>query len=282
MAQARKLGGRVQAAVWVDGWSQPVIVGDDLDRQMRMWSMAKPVEAIAVLQLAARAGIRPSVGFRLSMQRALRRSENCPARRMVLELEKLTGGPRAARMAFTAVLRRAGADPAVAWEMDGPSDQSADCEAFLDRESAGLATPDTVAVLFGTSLWRLTDAVHFAHALGDGAYGAAGAAVISTMSRPKLLSRETGAVFTAPTAWGAGRAFRGYHVAYKAGWGGATQRHFLAGQFAVVNVKGRNVAVAAAFHPRTQPAIDDPGETAAPQALEVIFFEISRMLTRLH
>jgi hypothetical protein len=249
---------------------------------MRMWSMAKPVEAIAVLQLAARAGIRPTAGFRVSMQRALRRSENCSARRMVLELEKLTGGPRSARLAFASVLNEAGANPVVAQEMGRPSDQSSDCETFLKRKSSGLAAPDSVAMLFGTSLWTVGDAVHFAHALGDGVYGAAGTAVLRTMARPKLLSQEPGAVFTAPRSWGAGTAFRGHRVAYKAGWGGVAQRSFLAGQFAIVTVRGRNVAVAAAFHPRVQPTIDDPGATVAAQALEIIFTSVARVFQRLH
>jgi hypothetical protein len=40
------------------------------------------------------------------------------------------------------------------------------------------------------------------------------------MAKPKQLSQEQGAVFTAGLLWGAGIAFRGYRVAYKAGWGG--------------------------------------------------------------
>jgi hypothetical protein len=276
VAQARTLGGRVQAAVWIDGWTRPVVVGDDLGRRMRMWSMAKPVEAIAVLQRAARVGVRPTAGFRLAMDRALRRSENCAARRMVLELEHLTGGPAAARAAFASVLSEAGAHPTVATETDGPSDQSTDCEAFLSRESAGLSVPDREAVLFGTSLWRVDDAVRFAHALADGTFGVEGASVLLTMTKPKLLSQEAGAVFTASPLWGAGTAFRRYRIAYKAGWGGATRHQFLAGQFAVVYAKRRRAAVAAIFHPSVQPRIDDPGETTAPHALEAIFAAVAR------
>jgi hypothetical protein len=281
VTHAHELGGRAQAAIWLDGWPGPIEVGDDLDHPMRMWSMAKPVEAIAVLQRAARDGVRPTAGFRLAMQRALRRSENCAARRMVLELEQLSGGPRGARVAFAAVLRDAGAHPVVASETDAPADQSAECEAFLVRERSGLAEPDSEAVLFGTSRWTVADAVRFAHALGNGRYGAAGPSVLVTMAKPKRLSQERGAVFTADPLWGAGLAFHGYPVAYKAGWGGAQQGAFLAGQFAIVDLDGRRAAVAAMFHPGTQPRIDDPGETPAPQALQETFAAVARAFPRL-
>ena len=59
------------------------------------------------------------------------------------------------------------------------------------------------------------------------------------------------------------------------------RRAFLAGQFAIVNVKGRRVAVAAMFHPNTQPRIDDPGETLAPEALEEIFTVLADTFPRL-
>jgi hypothetical protein len=281
VADAHGLGGNVQAAVWADGWSAPVAVGDDLDKTMRMWSMAKPVEAIAVLSRAADDHVRPTPGFGVAMHRAIQRSENCSARRMVLELQNLTGGTGGARAAFATILREAGARPIVATQEDGPTEQSADCEAFLEHVERGLRAADGVAVLFGTSRWKVTDAVRFAHALADGLYGSAGAEVLSTMSEPKELSEEPGATFTADPRWGAGLAFRDYPLAYKAGWGGTRQGAFLAGQFAIVTVHGRRVAVAAMFHPRTEPQIDDPGETTAPLALEAVFMSVARTLPRL-
>jgi hypothetical protein len=238
---------------------------------MRMWSMSKPVEALAGLQLAARDRVPVTAGFSVAMQRALRRSENCAARRMVLEVQQLTGGLLGARTAFGAILRVAGARPIVAYQTEGPTEQSAECETFLERERSGLVDPDGEAVLLGTSRWTVEDAARFGHALAGEKYAAAGAAVLMMMAKPKQLSQERGAVFTADLRWGAGVGFLGYRVAYKAGWGGSRQRAFLAGQFAVVNVKGRHVAVAAMFHPSTQPRIDDPGETSAPEALEEIF-----------
>ncbi len=104
VAQARDLDGHVQAAVWVDDWPAPIAVGDDLRRPLRMWSLAKPVEAVAALQFASRKRVQLTAGFTLAMERALRRSENCSARRIVLELEQLAGGPAGARVAFAAVL----------------------------------------------------------------------------------------------------------------------------------------------------------------------------------
>jgi hypothetical protein len=200
---------------------------------------------------------------------------------MVLELQRLSGGTRGARQAFAAILGDARADPVVATQEDGPAEQSADCEAFLERYESGLPAPDGNAVLFGTSLWSVMDAVRFAHALADGVYGSSGGLILGTMSEPKEVSEEPGATFTADPRWGAGIAFSGYPVAYKAGWGGARQGAFLAGQFAVVTVRGRNVAVAAMFHPTTQPQIDDPGETRAPLALEELFAAVAAIFPQL-
>jgi hypothetical protein len=281
VAQAHRLGGRAQVSVWVDGWPVPVSVGDDLEKPMRMWSMAKPVEAIADVSRAAKDHVRLTAGFEIAMRRALRRSENCSARRMVLELQKLSGGTRGARNAFASVLREAGVRPIVATQEDGPSEQSADCEAFLRAYQDDLPTADGTAVLFGTSLWTVTDAVRFAHALADDRYGPPGDVVLTTMAKAKELSEEPGATFTTDPRWGAGLAFAGYPLAYKAGWGGTRQGAFLAGQFAIVTIRKRRVAVAAMFHPRTQPQIDDPGETQAPRAIQDIFAAVAHTFARL-
>jgi hypothetical protein len=278
---ARRLGGTIQVAAWADGWNAPVVVGDDLDEPMRMWSMAKPVDAIAAMKLAAQRHLQLTPAFALALQRAIQRSENCSARRLVLELQHLAGSPAGARRTFAMVLGDAHAHPLVATEEDGPSEQSADCEAFLDEHAAGLPSADGVAMLFGTSRWTVTDAVRFAHALGDGAYGSAGARVMHVMQLPKELSQEPGATFTADVRWGAGVAFRGYRVSYKAGWGGTQQQAFLAGQIAIVTDGRRRVAVAAMFHPSVQPSIDDPGETEAPRALEDVFGAVAEALPTL-
>jgi hypothetical protein len=50
----------------------------------------------------------------------------------------------------------------------------------------------------------------------------------------------------------------------------------------VVDVDGRRAAVSAMFHPTTQPRIDDPGETPAPQALRDIFGSVAHAFSRLH
>jgi hypothetical protein len=127
----------------------------------------------------------------------------------------------------------------------------------------------------------VSDAVRFAHALGSGAYGAAGDGVLGYLRRTKGVSAEAGPNgFTADPAWGAGRAFARWDPAYKAGWGGADAGRFLVGQIAVVRVGAHTAAVAAMYHPSRQPTLDDPGQVNAATALEALLDRVADELAR--
>ena len=267
--RTEQLGGAVEAAVLAPGWSAPVSAGD-AQRQVRMWSMSKPVAAVAALE--ATHGTKPSAQLMSAMTRAITRSENCPQRRVVLGLQALTGGPTQARAALRGVLAHAGATHAAITSSAPPPEAA--CQPYL--QSSGLKDPMAGALTLGTSRWTVLDAVHFAAALGAGEYGRPGQTVLGLMQRTKHPSEELGdpSEYTPDPAWGAGKAFAGMHPAYKAGWGGVQQQSFLAGQLVVVH----GVAIAAFFHPSTQPPIDDPGQTKAPQALELIFRAVRAQL----
>jgi CubicO group peptidase (beta-lactamase class C family) len=239
---------------------------------MRMWSMSKPVTAVATLLALQRAGSAPSRELMRAMTRAITRSENCPQRRMVVELQTLTGGSRGALAALRSVLATAGVTDA---EFDsatvGPDPA---CRSYLAAQR-GVRDPLGPALQIGVTDWTVRDAARFAAALGEGRYGAAGTRVLTLMRRPKGRSAEESlADYTPHLDWGAGAAFAGLDPAYKAGWGGTQQASFMAGQYAVVRVAGHMVAVAAMFHPRVQPPLDDPGRTNAPDALAAIFTKV--------
>jgi hypothetical protein len=268
---AERLGGTAKAAVWVEGWSGPVIRGTNRNERFQMWSVSKPVVAIATLDAARRTGKQPSPELRASVLGALTRSENCRQRRVVLGLQALTGGPQPARRRFQQVLSAAGARDAVVTAQIAAPDPN--CIAFLTRTGRGLTHPLGLAVQFGASEWTIRDAVTFAHALGSGTYGEAGRTVEGIMALPKQRSRELRKPddFTADLRWGAGNALSKWHPAYKAGWGGSATQSFEANQLAIVNVGGRTFELAAAFKPHQQPVLDDPGRTNAPAAFEAIF-----------
>lgn len=267
-AAKTKFGGRAEAALLIDGWARPVLAGDAGGR-MRMWSMSKPVTAVAVYE-------RPSGGPQPTLQNAidgaLRASENCRQRRVVLGLEELTGGVAQAREAFRSVLARAGArGVSVPPE---PANAPPECQQYLTTEGApGIKQPLGPALQLGTSEWTVADAAKFAYALGAGRYGAAGERVVALMRAPKRRSSELAdpSEYSARENWGAGTALADFQPAYKAGWGGYLTGQYLAGQLVVMRIGGHSVGVAAAFHPDTQPRSDDPGDTKAPAALETIF-----------
>jgi hypothetical protein len=276
---AERLGGTAEAAVWVQGWPQPVHAGD-FRRVTRMWSMSKPVTAVATLEAAAKIGRAPSATLVDAMSRALSRSENCRQRRVVLGLQTIAGGVPAAHADIVDVLSRSGARGARVTEDVGPI--AAPCRSYLSSTSAGLADPFGPALLLGVSTWTVDDAVAFAHALAAGVFGSAGDRVIGLMRAPKARSAEleVPSDYTARLDWGAGRALRPWRPAYKAGWGGSADGRFLVGQIAVIDVEGTYIALAAMFHPSVQPAIDDPGSTAGPAAIEAIFGSVASILRR--
>jgi len=266
---AKRLHGHVAAAAWVDSWPAPVTAGD-AEKSFRLWSMSKPITAIAARE--TRASLPPA--FTTWMTRALVRSENCPQRQMVVALQAAAGSPAAARRYFLRVLEQANASARVDGTAAPPEMSCERYRATID----GTADGDTKRALqLGTAEWTIRDAVSFAHALGARWYDGAGEEVLRVMAEPKERSEEEQPdEFTAQVDWGAGRAFAGWSPAYKAGWGGSRHGNFLAGQYAVVSHGGHTIAAAAVFWPAEQPDVDDPGRTDAPQALETIFGAVRR------
>lgn len=272
---AAALGGTAEAAIMLDDWHAPLIASSETrgeERFMRMWSMSKVATMIAVLRSlgwAQRPGRPISGELDEALHGAITRSENCRQRRVVLELQRLTGSTTAARDAMRAVFAEAGAGVKVGTQIAPPEEN---CFEYLSTQT-GLAEPLAPALLLGTSTWRVGDAARLVHALATDIYGAAiSHEVLGLMRLPKLPSREvpTGEL-TAPLDWGAGESLPP-DTPYKAGWGGSLNGNFLAGQIALAELPGvGRAALVAAFHPERQPSRDDPGITEAPQALDAIF-----------
>jgi hypothetical protein len=279
--QADALGGNAAAAVWVSGDPAPLSSGP-VSARHRMWSMSKVVVGIAALEAI---DDKPDLVLSSALADAIRRSDNCAIRRVIVGLQKESKrGVAGAVAAFAEVLANAGARieavprAAIAEEA---------CVRYLTRHRGGLSGGDLgVAAQFGTVEWSVRDAIAFAHALGDGAYGAPGEHLLELMARPKESPLEEPAPPSAPPLdWGAGAVFpSAWHPAWKAGWGGSRERpaSFLAGQIVVLHVHRTPVAVAAVFLPNVQPTDDNPGITAAPQALELIFTAVRSGLRSAH
>jgi hypothetical protein len=271
-AAAERLGGTVEAAVLLPGWPAPAIVGDPR-RRSRMWSMAKPVAAI----FARLPPEGPTRVVRAAMQNAIQRSENCPQRRVVLEVQKLAGGIPEARQLLAAVIHKSGAS-VVTTNQAEPATES--CREYLRKAGEGLTDPFGSTLLLGTWTWTVADAVRFAGALGNGTYGEPGAAVLYDMARPKRASREATAMeHTMDPAFGAGKVWE--RVAYKSGWGGTVQHDFVVGQYGTVGGAGTaRVAFAVVFHPDEahQPPIDDPGRTPADEAIQAVLKPVKQAL----
>lgn len=283
---AAGLGGSVEASVMLGPWRDPVVVTSDRDgeqRPLRAWSLSKVFTFVALLRelgWGTTAGRAPSPEVDAALAGAITRSENCRQRRIVLELQRVVGGsPLAARAAVVGTLARSGARVRVAADAPAPETM---CVGFL-RTQRGLRDPLGPGLLLGTSTWRIADAVRFVHALGTNRYGQAlSKRVLSLMRVRKARTREAPpGDFTAPLDWGAGRALAALQPAYKAGWGGALQGDFFAGQIAVLNLpRGGTAAVAVMFHPREQPPKDDPGLTPAPEAIETVMTALAHELER--
>ncbi len=278
---ADELGGQAAGAVWVSGDAKPLLSGP-VDARRRMWSMSKVVVGVAALQVVHD---RPDPVLSSALADAIRRSDNCAIRRVIVGLqENLNRGVAGTVAAFEGVLANAGARIEVA-----PQSAAAEeaCVRYLERHSAGLPGGDLgVAPQFGTAQWSVLDAIAFTHTLSGGVYGAAGAYLLGLMERPKESPLEEPPPPSAPPLdWGAGAVFPGsWHPAWKAGWGGSRERpaRFLAGQIVVLRVSRTPVAVAAVFLPSVQPAVDNPGITTAPRALERIFTAVRSGLWAEH
>jgi hypothetical protein len=276
---AAAMGGTAEAAIMLDGWSTPVIASseaDGEDRFMRMWSMSKVATMVAVLRglgWGAQQGKPLSTELEAAFQGAITRSENCRQRRVVLELQRLSGGIAAAREALQSVFEKTGSEVRAGTQVAPPE---ANCIAYL-KTQRDLAAPLAPALLLGTSTWRIGDAVRLVHALARDAYGGAiSERVLALMRQSKQASREVPpGELTAPLSWGAGESLPA-GTAYKAGWGGSLNGNFLAGQIALADLPDTDpAAIAVAFHPDQQPPRDDPGITVAPAALDAIFAAVS-------
>jgi hypothetical protein len=268
--EAKQLDGEAAAAIWVDGDSQPVLSGPVLVPH-RLWSMSKAVATLAALGAV---NDRPDPVLSSAVTDAIRRSDNCAIRRVIVGLQdRLGAGTPGAVRAFEQILATAHARLEQA-----PQAASAEpaCVRYLDSHQGGLPGSDLgTAAEFGTAEWTEYDAISFAHALSAGAYGFPGADLLKLMALPKEPPLETPEPPSSPPLdWGAGAAFpAAWRPAWKAGWGGSQNRppRFLAGQIVVLGLARTRVAVAAIFVPRAEPATDNPGITRAPQALELMF-----------
>ena len=284
VARAETFGGAVEAAAMLDASAKPIVVTSErrgAGRYMRMWSMSKVATMVALLRelgWANRPGRPPSAELAADLQGAITRSENCRQRSVVVELQRLAGGIRAARRAMFRVFARAGARARIATQVAAPE---ASCVPFLESQ-VEIADPLAPALLLGTSTWRVSDAVRLMHALAVGAYGRAlSARVLRQMSAPKLPSRESAAgELTGSPEWGAGEALASLHPAFKPGWGGSLNGNFLAGQIAMAPTDaGGHLAIAVMFHPDEQPSRDDPEITAAPRAVSEVMESVRASLS---
>jgi hypothetical protein len=192
---------------------------------------------------------------------------------MIVELQELTGSPEAAGEAFLGTLKVAGAQANVPAQATAPE---MDCDRYVTALRGTQEGATAPALQLGTAEWTIADAVAFAHALGKGDYKSVGDRVLAVMrlSKERSPEQEPGEYTVSTNSWGAGDAFEGWSPAYKSGWGGARHQNFLVAQYVVLNRNGHVIAVAAAFHPRSQPEIDDPGRTKGPDALEAVFGEV--------
>lgn len=279
--QAAELRGEAAVAVWVDGDPHPILSGPALVPH-RLWSMSKAVVSIAALQAT---DDRPDSVLSSAMTDAIRRSDNCAIRRVIVGLQdRLGNGTSGTVVAFEKVLATARA------RIERPPQFAAAepaCVRYLSNHRRGLPGSDLgVVPEFGTAEWTEYDAISFAHALSERAYGAPGANVLRLMALPKESPLEEPPLPSAPKLdWGAGAAFPAdWHPAWKAGWGGSQDdpAHFLAGQIVALRLADVPVAVAAIFVPRSEPGTDNPGITQAPQALELMFGAVTAGLEDEH
>lgn len=279
IARAAAFGGQASLALWLDGWGGPLVARGAAPAYGRMWSMSKPVAIIATYEAAQRRGDAFGSALVTAATDAITRSDNCAERRIILGLQQLTGGLTPALSAFDGVLARAGYDDTTTPEkatLEQPS-----CLAYF-AQRAPTATPEALAWEFGTDEWTVAQAASFAHALATGAYGASGRFALTLMALPKRhsLSNIEGPSgdHIANLQWGAGTAFAPWHPAYKPGWGGSQQGHFLGGQIAVLEDASPPLAIAAMFYPNSEPATDDIGATEVPEALEAVFDTVREAL----
>jgi hypothetical protein len=281
--KASQLDGVVEAAVMLGPWKAPAIAATprrDASRSMRMWSMSKVLTFVSLLRQegwGAKPGKPLTPEVSAALRAAITRSENCPERRVVLELQHVAGGPAQAREVMARVLHAAGASADISTESSPPESS---CVPYLEAQHE-IEDPLGDGLLVGISTWTVDDAVRFAHALATDVYGqAVTRRVLELMRQPKKRSRVVlPSEYTPRLDWGAGHALQSMNPAYKAGWGGTEQGEFMAGQIVVVDRPGGGrAALAVMFHPDVQPPLDDPGRTAAPHGLELVMESVAKAL----
>ena len=266
--------GRVEAAALASDWEEPVVVssGGDGGQPMRMWSMSKVVALVALLRKLGwddEPGKDPDDEVASAILGAITRSENCRQRRVVLELQQLDGGPEATIADLQSVMKAAGSHADFSDDVEKPDEV---CIPYLSGQTE-IDEPLGDALLLGVSEWTTENAVRFTNALASDVYGEKlSDIVLGLMKEPKERSREVPpGELTADLDWGAGNVFGRGAVAYKAGWGGAQQSDFLAGQIVVVPLGGgETMSLAVMDHPAEQPIRDDPGITGSPAAIEKV------------
>lgn len=281
-ADVRRLGlGTAELALMLDTDATPLVRGAAPDRRVRLWSMVKPVTAVALLKARG----NKVGGLERYLRAALLRSENCAQRKLVLELQRAQGGIDAAKRALRDTLVAVGGQ--IETSRAQISVDGRDCR-IAGFESLSVADAGRQALFAGTSNWRISDAVRFAHGLRDERVFSKEISdrILGLMRAPKLASREPGADsrITAPLEWGAGSVFRSpcWHVAYKGGWGRNVAVPFSAGQLGSVELaNGRWAAFAVVFHPTVQPIDSDPGKALAPEALGAALAPLRRKLQKL-
>jgi hypothetical protein len=281
VGRVRQLGGEAAAAVWIGGDAQPLLSGPTRVLH-RMWSTSKAVVTIAALEAT---NDTPDHVLGSAMTDAIRRSDNCAIRRVIVGLQdRVNKGVAGAVEAFERVLTMAGVGLQRS-PQSGSVEQA--CVRYLHTHQGGLPGSDLgVAPLFGTAEWSQHDAISFAHSLSEGVYGASGAYLLRLMGLPKEPPLEEPSPPSAPLpGWGAGAAFpASWKPAWKAGWGGSQDDppHYLATQIVVLHLGATPVAVTAIFVPTTEPPNDNPGITRAPEALEFMFRAVRYGLEEEH
>jgi len=283
VAAADAKGGATQVGIWVDNSPRPVERGDQLGLG-RLWSLSKPVSAIAAIDAANTRG-ESTPTLMTAVADAITKSDNCAQRQVVLDLQQRAGGIDAAQSAFDAVLKQAGVTLSTKPQRADIAGDPA-CRSYLSRNGTDIRDPFGTVLQLGTVEWTLPDALRFAHALADGTYGATGETVLELMRRPK--ERPAGSSptdYTAPLNEppSGGMFPRPWMPAYKGGWGGHSLNppNFRAAEIVVLDVGAHRVAVAATFRPTVQPQSDDPGTTLAPQALGALFDSIEQTIVDL-
>lgn len=280
---AQQGGDRAAAVVWPTGWKEPVVVDGKAPTSGQMWSLSKPVTAIAAYDPAvaqSAAGV-PSPGLRQGMKDAIRRSDNCGQRRVVLGLQELSGGSQAkAIKAFADMLGKAGATVETGGiQRKQDAAESSDCARYFTEVAPLKGINGTEpAIQFGTTEWTPLQAANFAHALASGTYGPAGEYVLDLMGQSKLpprLDTNKNPLVPKNLNWGAGSVFgKAWKPAYKSGWGGKSEQNFAATQIVVLRGVNPSVAIAAVVYPKAPVADEDPEKTTAPEGLTDIFTQI--------